>query len=800
MKTLFQAVAAMGLPASSSRSRRCAQRTVLGAVTGIVALALSASAQPCTEEWSAGEGIPGVSGRVNASVLWDSDGPGPAQAKLVVGGRFIVAGRSVVSNIAVWNGAVWSPLGTGIGPGDASAEVHCLVAQPNGELIAAGAFAEAGGIAATNIARWNGVSWSPVGTGTNGRIYALAGQPGEGLVAGGSFTAAGGITANHIARWDGTGWSPLGTGMSVKDYGYVYALAASPNGDIIAGGQFSTAGGVPVGRIAKWSAAAGAWESLGAEFTGRVNAVLQLPHGDIVAGGTMRTPGSQIRGIGRRDAATGAWSGIGNGFNGEVSSLGVLPNGELIAAGPLVVWEYDFIRRWTGSNWEQVGSLIGLIGDSSVVRTITVLPGGTFVAAGNFWQADGRMATRVAEWDGSTWHAVGRGTVAEVEAIVAGPDGDMYVGGRIDLSGVHGIARWNEASHSFLPVGTGVEGTVYAMTTLPNGDLVAGGTVESAGGEPVNGIARWNGAEWSAMGSGVGSQIMALATLPNGDVVAGGNFRVINGAPSDRIVRWNGVSWVPMGSGIGSGANGSVSALAVMPNGDVVAGGNFEVVNGLPIDNIARWTWQTGEWTPLGSGTNSTVRAIVVLPNGDLIAGGAFTEAGGVAANHVARWNGTAWQPVGAGTDGVVTELLLRPNGDLVAAGTFLSAGGQPARKIARWDGADWSALSSGVSNGSGGSITALANLAGGVLAVGGDFLLAGGKVALSLTRWGCACYPNCDGSVSPARLSAADFSCFLNNFATGNEYANCDGSQSPPLLNANDFACFMRTYAEGCP
>ena len=68
------------------------------------------------------------------------------------------------------------------------------------------------------------------------------------LVAGG-FTVVGGAVANNIAVYDpATGeWSPLGSGTG---YGYVSTLATLPNGDLIAGGSFTTAGGMPANRIA----------------------------------------------------------------------------------------------------------------------------------------------------------------------------------------------------------------------------------------------------------------------------------------------------------------------------------------------------------------------------------------------------------------------------------------------------------------------------------------------------------------------------------------------------------------------
>jgi hypothetical protein len=60
-------------------------------------------------------------------------------------------------------------------------------------------------------------------------------------------------------------------------------------------------------------------------------------------------------------------------------------------------------------------------------------------------------------------------------------------------------------------------------------------------------------------------------------------------------------------------------------------------------------------------------------------------------------------------------------------------------------------------------------------------------------------CYANCDASTGSPLLTANDFQCFLNRFASGDTYANCDASTGSPLLTANDFQCFLNKYAAGC-
>jgi len=119
------------------------------------------------------------------------------------------------------------------------------LAVSGSDLYAGGGFTSAGGTAANNIARWDGSSWSALGSGVRGSdpsgngpfVLALAAS-GSNLYAGGQFTTLGVSAANYIAKWDGSSWSALGSGMNNT----VNALAVSGS-DLYAGGDFTTAGG-----------------------------------------------------------------------------------------------------------------------------------------------------------------------------------------------------------------------------------------------------------------------------------------------------------------------------------------------------------------------------------------------------------------------------------------------------------------------------------------------------------------------------------------------------------------------------
>lgn len=357
-----------------------------------------------------------------------------------------------------------------------------------------------------------------------------------------------------------------------------------------------------------------------------------------------------------------------------------------------------------------------------------------------------------------SWMALGSGVNGDVSDLVAMPNGDIIAGGWFTTAGgvsASGVARWDGAAWSPLGSGIVIGGWDYvaALTTLANGDLVVGGDFTTAGGVTANNIARWNGSNWAPLGTGTSGtwhDVLALTTLPNGDLIAGGYFTSAGGLSANRIARWNGSSWAPLGSGIGGSPDAVVTGLAILPNGDVIAGGYFSTAGGASANNIARWNGSN--WAPLGSGISGDVYGLAVLPTGDLVAAGMFSMAGGVIANNIASWNGSSWAPLGSGMNSLVGPVAIMSNGDLVAGGYFTTAGGVSANRIARWDGSSWAGIGTGMT---GTGVYALAVTPGNELVAGGFFTAAGGVPANHIARWTTTCtataVPYGNGCGSPA-------------------------------------------------
>jgi trimeric autotransporter adhesin len=716
--------------------------------------------------------------------------------------RIVCAIAAIVPPVAAQCGLQWQA-GAGA-PGTDGSVFASTMWDPDGSgplqpvLVVGGDFETAGGIVARRIAACDVSTgtWFALGPGVNGDVHALVTLPNGDLVAGGSFTGAGGPGANYIARWNGTSWSAFGSSTS----GPVNALATLLNGDLVAARWFTSAGGVPANGIARWNGSA--WSALGpapapwGSHSPSVTAMATLPNGDLIVGGSYVIQGGHqptyVPMLLRWNGT--AWSAVVSN-PAWISSLAGMSNGDLIVGGSFSAIggvPANNIARWDGANWSAFGS-----GTNLEVSTLLPLSNGNFVAGGRFTTAGGAPANRVAHWNGLAWSPLGSGATGlysspKVNTLVALPNGDLVAAGEFPTIGGVGatnVARWNGAVWSALA--TGFNDVLLALAPLPNGDVVAGGYFTCVGVVNADYIARWDGANWSPLGSGMNGGVLKVEVLPNGHVVAGGHFTVAGGVSANHIARWDGIAW----SALGAGSNVPVNALATLPNGDVVAGGQFNIPGSVAPQHVARWDGAT--WSAFGTGPPNGAGALATLPNGDVLIGGAG----------VSRWNGTTWSNLGLGPPDIQTLAVL-PNGDIVVGGWFPG--------VRRWNGTSWFGLGSGPS----GHVTALAALPNGSVVAGGSFpnhaarwdgaawsSLASGTngapAAFTLRRNGELVVGGSFtwvGAVSSAYFARLASTCPATAAASG---AGCSGSGGPDVLTATALpwvGSTFRSVATGMP
>jgi hypothetical protein len=693
----------------------------LAAAFATVLISAGAAAQ-CSVSAVPGEPLPGpATGTVHASIAWDPDGNGPQPARLVIGGDFTMPSARA-DHIASFDFATgtWEPLGDGV-----AGTVYALAVLPGGDLVAAGDFIAAGGTPALGIARWDGSSWHAFGSGLAGRGLAITVLPNGDLAVGGALFGAG---QPHLWRWNGTTWSPLG---GLVD-GTVASLALAPNGDLYAGGAFVFAGGVFVSRVARFDGTA--WHPLASGIGGTAADIALLPSGDLVVGGQfLSASGVAVNRIARWDGTT--WNPLAEGARTGITAMHVLPNGDLLAAGhfePQGTVPFN-LGRWDGAQWTPFGSGTTVFSFflGRQAESIAALPGGELVVAGDFDACDRIVTGRVAHWNGTRWRALGNAPDNRVHAVTVDAEGDLHVAGTFQIAG----GTWaNSVVRVHGGVWTNPPGIIYAsvFTPLADGRLAADGfgfsdrrtigfwdgtawtpavpTVnyyihaivqEAAGGIVIAGgfnggtglscchrVARLAGPSWQAVGNQYHSNtVRALLALPNGDLIAGGDFLLVDATSVNHVSRFDGTTWVPMGNGLGTNYDDTVRCLARLPGGDIVAAGSFTIVGNPAMNHVARWDGTA--WTALGSGiaggfVATAVNALLVLPDGDLLVGGDFATAGGVAAPGLARWNGTVWSAFGPGLDGPVHALAMAPDGDVLVGGEFQRAGGVVGANLLR--------------------------------------------------------------------------------------------------------------------
>lgn len=548
-----------------------------------------------------------------------------------------------------WDDRFTQPL---LGPG----QVTCMAARGH-EVFVAGRFFSAGGVAATNVARWDGSRWSALGEGLSLPVSRLA-VSGTNLYAAGPFPTRGGSNGPPLLCWNGATWTPVETGLWLAS-------------EVVSfGGGLCLAG-------------------LGTNLAGEVGGALVLLEGTNRNVLAFQTNASFIC-----LAVRGKELFMGGSFD---SIAGVAATN---------------LARWDGTNWSAVGGGLGTC--SGLVRPVMALAADDhwLYAGGVFANAGELSLTNLARWDGTNWSGMESGlafpTNGGIAALAVG-------GGRLYASGIfgpgqpargHNLARWDGAHWTVIPIANGVHPVLAADAT----DLYVGGDFGWMGGRAVNGLARWDGTEWSALADGL-TDLGRIASLAVQDdaVVVGGRFHTLGGITAWNMARWDGTRW----SALGEGADGPISQLlAAGPR--IYAIGSFNTIGGIAAAGQARFDGTN--WAALSGGedfaptclvvqdTNLFAGGHAVVPEGTLFGGvqpvGPPPFSGGKG-SLLCRWTGHEWQPMLGRDFGWRVDLagLAADATRLYVVGTFSRYDSNApdtidlntlAARLA-WDGTNWS-------------------------------------------------------------------------------------------------------------
>jgi uncharacterized delta-60 repeat protein len=194
--------------------------------------------------------------------------------------------------------------------------------------------------------------------------------------------------------------------------------------------------------------------------------------------------------------------------------------------------------------------------------------------------------------------------------------------------------------------------------------------------------------------------------------------------------------------GFNPGANNNVFAVAVQPDGKAVVGGDFTTLGGggtgtSTCSRLGRLNVDGSLDTTFNAGANGTVWALAVQPDGKILVGGAFTTLGGggtgtTVRNRIGRLNpdGSLDASFDPGADNVVLALVLQPDGKVLVGGMFGALGGggtgSPTRRFVGRLNADGS-LDDGFIPGANNTVWSMAVEPDGQVLLGGLFTALGG-------------------------------------------------------------------------
>jgi uncharacterized delta-60 repeat protein len=477
--------------------------------------------------------------------------------------------------------------------------VEETLVQPDGKIIIAGSFNGINGEQRGYLARLNpngsiDGTFNPGGEGPSGAILALARQPDGKILIGGSAAFYNGMLRGLITRLnaDGTPDASFISGSSNAN-STVETIAVQSDGKILIGGFFTSFNGTPRNRIA------------------RLNADGSLD--------TTFDPGS--------------------GFNNPVFSIVPQPDGKILVGGAF--------RQYNGA---PANGIVRLNNDGSL---------------------------------DATFNPSGIGANTGVETIVLQPNGRILVGGFFSsFNGTAtplGLVRLNSSGtiETAFTLG-GLTGTITAIAILPNNSFLAGGIFNN-GTETSRGIASFEFPLGTSFGaSSANGDILSIAVLPDGKFLVGGSFTQYNGEQRRRLVRLNAGGNIDSSFSVSVNTAGIVSRIAVQPDSKIIAAGDFQLANGTPRSRIARLNADGSLDTTFntGAGANASIIALALQPDGKIVIGGFFTAYNNVPRNRIARLNvdGSLDETFNPARGFTTNDIVLQPDGKILLAGASSAA------------------------------------------------------------------------------------------------------------------------------
>jgi len=275
----------------------------------------------------------------------------PTSTYLYVVGSFSAIDDAEVNCVARYTIAtgVWENIGSPVADTETvnpTANAYACACDSSGNLYVGGDFQQN----YNRIAKWNGTSWSAMGSGfPSGSVWAMYVDGSDNLYVAGSMKT----TYNCIAKWNGSSWATIGGGVTVGSN--VYGIVTDSNGNVYIGGTFTQVGGsVSVNNVAKWNGTI--WSALAND--GLDNSVFEVDvdsNDHLYVGGSFQNTHDLAKSLTRCARWNGvSWENLSSGLDATVYDLDI-DSDNIVYFGGTFTDKGSLVSSWNGTTWVELG-------------------------------------------------------------------------------------------------------------------------------------------------------------------------------------------------------------------------------------------------------------------------------------------------------------------------------------------------------------------------------------------------------------------------------------------------------------
>ena len=363
------------------------------------------------------------------------------------------------------------------------------------------------------------------------------------------------------------------------------------------------------------------------------------------------------------------YTNLGSGFSGTVSStvysIAVQTDGKILVGGfftGLNGATRNYLVRLNSNGAEDTTFYTNLgSGFSGTVSGVKIQSSGNIVVYGPglvsvnsitipkiaIIQSNGVPIDFFSSYNyGGIGAAMGSGQAIYVSSIVKDNSNRLIVGGNFtsyDNKTKSNLLRLTSSRMDDTTFSTNfgtVNSDILSVQIQSDNKILVGGAFTTWGAVTRNYLMRINSdgtndyGFYRNLGTAANNTVRVIKVLPNNQILVGGNFNAFNGIAVYNLVKLN--SDGTLDTTFRAYYVGDVNCIAIQPDGKILVGAYSSLVRLLP--NGALDTTFDNTFDVTGS-INSTVAALDVLPNGKILVGGSFTTFKGVSQNYLALLN-----------------------------------------------------------------------------------------------------------------------------------------------------------------